>query len=195
MSISSVSSTQTQPIGGLSGLSYPHHRHPSSGSMAPASTGSATQGASQMAAAVAAAMAQLGLTAAPSSAAASTAAVAAGSGADANAKGNASFAAQAQQPKASPQIQQYKNVAASFSSLAQALRASTYSASPTTDGSGHLTSMFQNLWTSMGMPATTSADASSDNSPSLPSFLQALAQNFGESGVSGLRGVFVDTVA
>jgi hypothetical protein len=198
MSISSLGSTQSQPISGVIAPSYPHHKRAPNELVVPASiasSGSSTQGASQMAAAVAAALAQLGLTATPGKASTATTAIAAANGTDANAKGNTSFASQTQQPKASPQIQQYKSVAASFSNLAQALGASTYSASSTSNGSGQLTTVFQNLWASMGMPSATSADASSRSIPSLPSFLQALAQNVGEAGVSGLRGVFVDTVA
>ncbi|HTV85453.1 MAG TPA: hypothetical protein VME63_08605 [Dyella sp.] len=197
MSISSVSSTQSQPISGLVAPLYLHPKKVPGRSVTPASIAStdvSTQGASQMAAAVAAALSQLGLTGMPGKASAVAATtVAAASGTDADARGNnAPAASQLQQQKASPQLQQYKNVAANFSNLAQALGSVAGGASPAANGSGNLTGVFQNLWTSMGVLPN---EVSSGTAPSLPAFLQALAQQIGESGIAGLRGVFVDTTA
>ncbi|WP_333681181.1 hypothetical protein [Dyella sp.] len=77
-------------------------------------------------------------------------------------------------------------MAASSSNLAQALSATHAS------GASSLPTVLQGLWTSLG---SSSVDASSGSMPSLPSFLNTLARNLSESGVTGLRGVFVDTVA
>jgi hypothetical protein len=195
MSISSVSSTQSQPISGFIGPLYPQHKKTPSRLATPASIASAdssTQSASQMAAAVAAALSQLGLSGTPGKASTGASAMMAASGTDPNARGNASPAYQPTQQKASPQLQQYKSVAANFSNLAQALGSVASGASASSGASGNLTSVFQNVWTSMGVSP---ADVSSGDMPSLPAFLQALAQNVGESGISGLRGVFVDTMA
>ncbi|RDS79226.1 hypothetical protein DWU98_18920 [Dyella monticola] len=102
--------------------------------------------------------------------------------------------ANAQAPKAQQQVQQYRNVASAFSNLAQALEANSYSTASAAGGSSNLTAVFKNLWTSLGASSEAPADASSTALPSLQSFTQTLAQNIGESGISGLRGLFVDAV-
>jgi hypothetical protein len=99
-----------------------------------------------------------------------------------------------QQSEGSQQVQQYRNIASTFSNLAQALSSSSSSASATSNGTSSLTTVFQNLWTSLSSSHGTSTDSSSNAMPSLQTFLQTLARNFSESGISGLRGVFVDTV-
>jgi hypothetical protein len=99
-----------------------------------------------------------------------------------------------QQPSGSQQVQQYRNIASTFSNLAQALSSSSSSSSPTSNGASSLTTVFQNLWTSLSSSHGTSGDSSGNAMPSLQTFLQTLARNFSESGISGLRGVFVDTV-
>lgn len=64
----------------------------------------------------------------------------------------------------------------------------------TASGAGSLTTLFQNLWTSLGSSSATAADASASTIPGFQSFLQTLARNFSEGGISGLRGMFVNTV-
>lgn len=198
MSISSISSTQSQPVSGLIAPLYPRHKKGLSESTVPAfiaPTDSSTNNASQLAAAVAAALTQLGLTAAPNAISVAATAVTATSGSsDTDAKGNAPLAQQPPQ-KGLQQVQQYRNVASTFSNLAQALASSSSNVSSTSSGSSNLTTVFQNLWTSLGASSATSSDSSSSTIPSLQSFLQTVAQNLSESGISGLRGVFVDTVA
>ena len=102
--------------------------------------------------------------------------------------GDASNTPLLQRQSATQPIEQYRSMVSSSSQLAQALSASTSSA----NGGGNLPTVFQSLWTSLG---ASSKDASSGSMPSLPSFLNTLARNLSESGVTGLRGVFVDTVA
>jgi ABC-type transporter Mla subunit MlaD len=197
MTISSVSGTPSQAVSGLAALRYTHHKGASGGSktLLPVATGSSSDNANQLASAVAAAMAQLGLTITPTtlSTAALTATPANGLD-DGAAKNDALPAALPQQQKAQQQVQQYRNVASTFSNLAQALDSNSNTALYASSGSSNLTTVFQNLWSSLGASSGTLADASGSAIPSLPSFLQTLAQNFGESGISGLRGVFVDTV-
>jgi hypothetical protein len=187
MTISSISSTQLQPISGLVSSRYTHHKkelNESTAAALVASKGTSDTDANPLASAIAGAMAQLGLTSAPG---------AAGSN-NTTATSGTQFAALPQQLKGSQQVQQYRNIASTFSNLAQSLNASSNSASPTSSGTGSLTTVFQNLWSSLGSSSETSTDSSSSTIPSLPLFLQTLAHNFSESGVSGLRGVFVDTV-
>lgn len=185
MTISSISSTQSQPV---SGVVYTHHKkelNASTGAALVAQPGTSTTDASSLASAIAGAMAQLGLTPARGT-----------TGSDStNATSGTQFAPLPQQPQASQQLQQYKNVASTYSNLAQSLSSSSSSASPTSSSTGSLTTVFENLWSSLGSSSETSADSTSSTIPSLPLFLQTLARNFNESGVSGLRGVFVDTVA
>jgi hypothetical protein len=100
-----------------------------------------------------------------------------------------SYASLPARQNATQPIQQYRSMASSFSNLAQALSASTSSGA---SGANSLPTVLQSLWTSLG---SSSGGASSGAMPSLPSFLNTLARNLSESGVSGLRGVFVDTVA
>lgn len=187
MSISSVSSTQSQSVSGLIAPQYPHHKREFNESTAPAviaSTDSSNQNASLLASAVAAALTQLGLSSSPST---SSAAVTAASN-------TTPLALLPQQPKASQQVQQYRDIASTYSNLAQALSSSVNGAPSTSSGTGNLTAVFQNLWTSLGASYGTSSDSSNGTIPSLPSFLQTLAHNLSESGISGLRGVFVDAV-
>jgi hypothetical protein len=192
MTISSISSTQSPSVSGVVAARYTHHKKELSGSTATALLAPVTPSTADvnpMASAIAGALTQLGLTSAPR---------AAGSD-DTTATGNAPLASLPQQPKAAQQVQQYKNNASTFSNLAQALNASSSSASSNASGTGNLTTVFQNLWTSLNSSSGTSSGTSTESSdsgmPSLPLFLQTLARNFSESGVSGLRGVFVDTTA
>lgn len=185
MGISNTSSTRPYVAGDLVALRYAHHttgRNEPKTADVPASTSTSSDNASHLAAAVAAALSQVGLTAAP---APTTAMVAtAPYGADTPSRA----------PKAQQQVQQYRNVASAFSNLAQALEANSASTASASGGSSNLTAVFKNLWTSMGASSSASADASSAALPSLQSFTQTLAQNIGESGISGLRGLFVDAV-
>ena len=127
--------------------------------------------------------------------AASTAATSAAiSSSNALVRGDTPPASLPQQSEGSQQVQQYRNIASTFSNLAQALSSSSSSASATSNGTSSLTTVFQNLWTSLSSSHGTSTDSSSNAMPSLQTFLQTLARNFSESGISGLRGVFVDTV-
>jgi hypothetical protein len=187
MSIPGISSTQSLSASALVAPRHTHYKKDPSGQIAApeASTGSSADSGNQLAAAVAAALSQLGFGATAGAAPAATGMAATGS---------ASLAPLQQEPKAAKQVQQYTNVASTFSNLAQVLNASSGTAAQASSGSGGLTSVFQNLWASLGAPSETSSDASSGTLPSLPSFVQTLARNFSESSISGLRGVFVDTV-
>lgn len=113
---------------------------------------------------------------------------------NAAATSSAPFASLSRQLQGSQQIQQYRNMASPFSNLAEALSSSSSTASSNSSGDSGFTAVFQNLWTSLSSSAATSSDAARSTIPSLPSFLQTLARNFSESGISGLHGVFVDTV-
>jgi hypothetical protein len=273
MSISSISSTQSQSVSGLVALQQTHHKKELNESTAPpiAATSFSTTYANQLGSAIAATLAQLGLTSALGTAstaaikpadalsrsadttstppdplstinalkslqaftaqlmaaaqqtadtdAASTsnggnsvwaAAVASATEASSTtttaaapaatgsvntvATSNAPLAPLPQQLKGSQQVQQYRNIASTFSNLAQALSSSSSSTSSTSSGASSLTTVFQNLWTSLSASSGISVDSSSNKVPSLPSFLQTLARNFSESGISGLHGMFVDTV-
>ncbi|MBD8872964.1 hypothetical protein [Rhodanobacter sp. DHB23] len=176
MNVSSIYGTRWQSANGLVASGYAQQQKQPAGSQAaPAARSNlSAENAGQMAAAIAAAMTQLGLTAAPGQPATGSATT----------QGDAS--------PGSRQVRQYKDMAATFSSLARALDANAGGTPATASSSSGLTSVFQNLWATLGAASETSASASI---PSLPTFLQSLASNFGESGISGLRGVFVDTVA
>jgi hypothetical protein len=182
MTMPSISSTQS--VSGLYPVRHSHYKKELGPATPAATTTSPATAAEPLASAIAAALTQLGLT---------PRANAAGSDNDATANSPSSAALPLQQ-KTSPQIQQYKSVAATSSSLAQALSASSSSAPSTASGTGSLTSVFQSLWTSLGSSSGAATDASSSTVPSLQSFLTGLAHNFSESGITGLRGVFVDTV-
>ncbi|RUL63235.1 hypothetical protein EKH79_12595 [Dyella dinghuensis] len=188
MTISSISSTQSQPVSGVVAPRYNHHKKelnaPTTAALV-VQPGTSPTDASSLASAIAGAMAQLGLTPARGTTASSSE----------NATSAKQFAPLSQPPQASQQVQQYKNVASTYSNLAQSLSSSSGSASAAASGTGSLTTVFENLWSSLGSSSETSADATGSTIPSLPLFLQTLARNFSESGVSGLRGVFVDTVA
>ncbi|GGA10487.1 hypothetical protein [Dyella caseinilytica] len=198
MTISSISSTQSPSVSGLVATQHTHHKSALDASSATAvatPAGSSTAN-SQLASAIAAALTQLGLVSTPRTASiANDSATAAAGTYNAAVTSSAPLAPLPQQLKGSQQIQQYTNIASTFSSLAQAL-GSVSSSTPSTSGdSGSLATVFQNLWASLGSSSGTSTDVSRDAIPSLPTFLQTLARNLSESGVSGLRGVFVDTMA
>jgi hypothetical protein len=182
MTMPSISSTQS--VSGLYPVRHSHYKKELNPAT-PATPAASTAAAEPLASAIAAALTQLGL--APRNSAAES---------DNTGTGNSSSsAALSLQQKTSPQIQQYKSVASTSSSLAQALSASSGGASSPASGTGSLTSVFQSLWTSLGSASGATSDSSSSNVPSLPSFLTSLAHNISESGITGLRGVFVDTVA
>jgi hypothetical protein len=185
MSTPSISGTQSPSVTGLVAGHYHHYKkEPGQAPSLPAvSTNTTTS--EPLASAIAAALTQLGLT--PNANAAGVDSSTTTSG--------ASSASLPQQQKVSSQIQQYKNMASTSSGLAQALNASTSSTSSTSSGTGSLTSVFQNLWSSLGSSSETATDASGSTMPSLQSFLKTLASNLSESGITGLHGVFVDTVA
>lgn len=171
----SISNTPAPLVGGLVASRHGHARTPPSS--APAiSTGASATAAEPLASAIAAALTQLGLI--PDTHLASTDAAASTNGAP------PTFAS----PHAQ-QIQRYRNLTPAFSGLAQVLSDRSGQTPAATSG---LASSFQSLWASLG---AASADASGNAIPSLPTFLNALARNLSESGVTGLRGVFVDTVA
>ncbi|MBE1159894.1 hypothetical protein [Dyella acidiphila] len=199
MSISSVSSTQLPAVSGLAASRYAHHKKAFGESKpvaSPAATGASTDNAGQLASAIATALAQLGLTAAPGSTASTAIATSVTRAPSAVAtQSRTALATEPGQQKAQQQVQQYRNVASTFSSLAQALDASSRYTSSTPNGNGSLTTVFQNLWSSLGATSATQTDAASNALPSLQSFMQTLTQNVGESGIAGLRGMFVDTVA
>lgn len=177
LSVPSISSSQ--PISGL----FPSHSGHDRKSLPPAPAvvaDSSTAAAEPLASAIASALTQLGLI--PSANATSGASNTATTS-------DTPYASLTTRQNATQPIQQYRSMASSFSNLAQALSANT---SSTASGGSSLPTVFQSLWTSLG---ASSVDASSGAMPSLPSFLNTLARNLSESGVSGLRGVFVDTVA
>lgn len=173
VSVPGISSSQ--PISGV----YPSHFGHDRKSLPPAPAvvaDSSTAGAEPLASAIASALTQLGLIPTMSAAGGTVS------------TGDASNTPLLQRQSATQPIEQYRSMVSSSSQLAQALSASTSSA----NGGGNLPTVFQSLWTSLG---ASSNDASSGSMPSLPSFLNTLARNLSESGVTGLRGVFVDTVA
>jgi hypothetical protein len=187
MNIPSISSTQSQSVSGLIALQHTHHKKalnesPAVALIAP--VGSSTTDANPLASAIAAQLTQLGLTFTPNGAGSNNTA----------ASSSTLFAPLAQQPRAAQQVQQYTNVASTFSNLAQALNSSSSSTPSTSSGASSLSTVFQNLWTSLSSSSGTSVDSSDSAIPALPLFMQTLARNFSESGISGLRGVFVDTV-
>ncbi len=181
MSVASVYGTRLPSAGGLAA---PWRSPPTDAAGAPASThakaisrGPAAD-AGQWTAAIAMAMAQLGLAGSPGR-------VPTGSP---MALGDASPASR----RAALQVQQYRSIASTSSRLVQALDAGA-SGAPSAAG---LTAALQGLWTSLGTASYASADGSGSlTAPHLPTFLQSLASHVGESGVSGLRGVFVDALA
>ncbi|GGA19743.1 hypothetical protein [Dyella nitratireducens] len=188
MSMPSISNTLPPSVSGRFAIhdsQYKKELRSSPASTPAVSTDSSAAAAEPMASAIAAALTQLGLV--------PTANVA-GSDNTATAS-DAAFASLPLQQKVSPQIQQYRNMASAFSGLAQALSDSSSSTPSAVNGAGNLTSVFQSLWTSLGSSSGMAPDASSGTMPSLPSFLGSLARNLSESGVTGLRGVFIDTVA
>lgn len=174
MNVSSIYGTRWPSANGLASPGYtPQSKPPAEAQAAPAAKSNlSAESAGQMAAAIAAAMSQLGLTAST------------GQPGTATAQGGTA--------PGSRQVRQYKDMAATFSSLARALDANATGTQTGTSPSSGLTSVFQNLWATLG---TTPPTAASTTLPSLPAFLQSLAGHFGESGIAGLRGVFVDTVA
>jgi hypothetical protein len=181
MSLSSIGSTSWQPASGALAPRLVHRHNPTGSAPAAAVITTSAADASALASAVVAALTQLGMV--PASGANNTGSI-----------GNAQTATVSQQLPGSKQVQQYRNIASTVSNLAQAMNASSSNALPTSNGAGSLTTVFQDLWSSLGSSSGTAADASGNSIPSLPSFLQTLARNFSESGVSGLRGAFVDTV-
>lgn len=186
MSIPSLSSTHSLSVSGVAATRHAlaqKARHDPAASRT--TTDTSADSTNALALAIAGAVTQLGFAPAARDATSE----------DETATSAAALAPLPQQPKAVQQLQQYKNLAATHSNLAQALSASVGSASSASSGSSDLTKVFENLWSSLGSSQDTSADSSSNTMPSLPTFLQALAQNFSESGVGGLRGVFVNTVA
>jgi hypothetical protein len=164
--------SSSQPIGSVYPSRFGHDRQ-----SLPAATAipadSSRDAAEPLASAIASALTQLGLI--PNVSSVTT--------------GDASYASLPQQQNATQPIHQYRSMAAASSHLAQALSDSTTSAA---NGGSSLPTVLQSLWTSLG---ASSVDAASGRMPSLPSFLNTLARNLSESGVTGLRGVFIDTVA
>lgn len=203
MSISNIGSTPPQSVNGLVVSRYTHPQRPFNEprpAAVPTPAGSPSDHANQLASAIAAALAQLGLTTPTMTPATTTAAIAARGASDASAGGDTVPVSQPLSPKTQHSLQQYKTVASTFSSLAQALESGSYGIPSASSGAGNLSVVFQSLWASLGAssdtPANdTPANASADATPTLQSFLQTLAQHFSESGVSGLRGMFIDTVA
>ncbi|HUA79877.1 MAG TPA: hypothetical protein VL997_05855 [Dyella sp.] len=186
MSLPIISSTQSPSVSGLFVSRYGHYKKdPSLPRPSIPAVSSDSSAAEPLASAVAAALTQLGLIP-----------YAGTTGSDNTATESDALSTLASlRQNASPPIQQYRNMALASSSLAQALSVSANGMSPTANGSGQLTTVFQNLWTSLGSSRGVTANTTSDGTmPSLPSFLDTLARHFSESGISGLRGVFVDTV-
>lgn len=181
MSISSIHGTRLPSLGGLAALRRAQSKDASGTSAsAPATTLSRLPAADagQWAAAIGAAMAQLGLAVSPGQAPAAATGTA-------WAQGDASTASR----RGAQQVQQYRSIASTSSRLVQALEASASGAS-----AAGLTTALQGLWTSLGAPPE-GAGPAHPAVPHLPTFLQSLASHVGESGISGLRGVFVDAVA
>lgn len=171
----SISNAPSPLVGGLVASRHGHARTPPPSAPA-VSTGASATAAEPLASAIAAALTQLGLIPDIHQASADAAA-------------SASNLPPALASPHAQQIQQYRNLTPAFSGLAQVLSDRSGHAPMATHG---LASTFQSLWTSLD---ASSGDASSSTIPSLPSFLNALARKLSESGVTGLRGVFVDTVA
>lgn len=181
MSISSIPGTRLPSLGGLAALRRAQSKD-ASGTSAPVPATAISHlpaaDAGQWTAAIGAAMAQLGL-------AASSGQAPAAATRTAWAQGDASAASR----RGAQQVQQYRSIASTSSRLVQALDASASGVS-----AAGLTAALQGLWTSLG--ATPEGAGSANPAvPHLPTFLQSLASHVGESGVSGLRGVFVDAVA
>lgn len=182
MSILSISSTTTPSVSGRFAVHYGHYRKEVNQSPPTVVADSSAAAAEPLASAIAAALTQVGLISRPNSVGSENTATATDS----------SFASLPLQQAASQQIQQYRSVASTSSNLAQALRASSGDAS---NGAGNLTTVLQSLWTSLGSSSDTASDSPGSTMPSLQSFSGALARSLSESGVTGLRGVFVDAVA
>lgn len=182
MSISSIHGTRLPSLGGLAALRRAQSKD-ASGTSAPAHATTLSRlsaaDAGQWAAAIGAAMAQLGLAVSPGQAPAAATGTA-------WAQGDASTASR----RGAQQVQQYRSIASTSSRLVQALDASASGAS----AAAGLTAALQGLWTSLGAPPE-GAGPAHPAVPHLPTFLQSLASHVGESGISGLRGVFVDAVA
>ena len=141
--------------------------------------------AERLASAIAAALAQLGLTfgapmAGPDSGVATS---------------EASSAPGPLSPAASEQIKQYKNVASTFSALAHALSANAGGMPCASSASGSLTPVFESLWKTLGASSGIAGGGAAGAMPSLQSFLETLARHINESGITGLRGMFIDTMA
>jgi hypothetical protein len=185
MSTPSISSTQSPSVTGLFAGHYHHYKKAADQTPSLPAVSTNTPTSEPLASAIAAALTQLGLTPNANTAGAVSSIT----------TNSASSASLPQQQKVSSQIQQYQNMASTSSSLALALNASASSTSSTSSGTGSLTSVFQNLWSSLGSSSGATTDASGSTMPSLQSFLKTLASNLSESGITGLRGVFVDTVA
>ncbi|MCP1373268.1 hypothetical protein [Dyella lutea] len=180
MGISSIYGTQRPSPGGLAALRRAQPGNASGTSTsAPATAISRLPAADagQWTAAIGAAMAQLGLAVSPGQAPAAATGTA-------WAQGDASTASR----RGAQQVQQYRSIASTSSRLVQALQASASGAS------AGLTTALQGLWTSLGARPE-GAGPAHPAVPHLPTFLQSLASHVGESGISGLRGVFVDAVA
>jgi len=181
MTMPSISNAPSPLVGGLVASRHGHARTPPS-SAPVVSTGASATAAEPLASAIAAALTQLGLI--PDIHLASPDAATSANG--------VSPALDPPQAQAAQQIQRYRNLTPAFSGLAQMLSDRSGHAPTATHG---LASTFQSLWTSLGASSGLAVDASGNAIPSLPTFLNALARNLSESGVTGLRGVFVDTVA
>lgn len=179
-----INSTQSPSVSGLFVSPYGHYRkelRPSPPAVAADASSTASEA---LASAIAAALTQLGLTSQGNVA-----------GSDnTSTTDSASIALLLPQQKASPQIQQYKSTASMSSSLAQALRANSSGTPSASSGDSSLTAVFQSLWASLGASSGMAVDASNSAMPSVQSFTEMLARNFSQSGITGLRGVFVDTV-
>ncbi len=187
MSVPNIGSTQPRSVSGLAAPLHLHHKREldeSTGAALVASTDSSATSANPLASAIATSLTQLGLTFTPGHANADNPAAAS----------KKPLAPLPQQLKGSQQVQQYRNIAATFSNLAQAVSSSSSSTSAASSGASGLATVFQDLWSSLSASSGTSVDATSSTVPSLQSFVQTLARNFSESGISDLRGVFVDTI-
>ncbi|MDE2315439.1 MAG: hypothetical protein KGK06_03440 [Xanthomonadaceae bacterium] len=195
MSISGIHSPRPQPAGDPVAFRYARQNGGPKAAPAAAKSTIPAENASELAAAIASAMAQLGLTAAPGHAVAGAAIGTAtmGTTRTATAPVNTSSAIL----PGSRQVQQYKDTAATFSGLAQALDFNAGGPSPTSGQAiNGLTAIFQSLWTALGAASDTRAAISGNPAmPNLQAFIQSVASHFGESGIPNLRGVFIDTVA
>jgi hypothetical protein len=184
MTISSIGSTQLRPLSEPTPPRHAFHKKGANESATSHATAadSPNPNTDTFASAMAGAMTQLALLPAPG-----------------NVQGNngttrnVPVAPQQSSPKASQQAQQYKDVASTFSDLTQSLDAYAAGTSP---ASSAMSTVFENLRGSLSAASTPSMTSSEEDAlPNLPSFLQAMAQNLSESGISGLRGMFVDTIA